>query len=577
MSNPIIHTNYRLKLGNPLRPYGITCLILAAILGWMAFQSAMSLIEAHPLNTLEDELIAIFDQYDGNWAAGVALGFELLYTVVCVFMAVGFALRGLKDTARMFLPSKVPDDFRKPQVVRESLHERSVLTYRASSIGVLRSLRSLVSEGVDFLPPSTRGMVSSYASAPFNLILPVVLITAVVVLQGRIVEASGFAMAPVSYPVLWVGSLVAIAAFKFFVALTLIPRGAPEVNFLRTRQTLGGAGHPETFLSELETKAEEFMEMEIPNRIYLKDEITLPDVAATGTGSVHGGLMLETQPVPIPQDHHFAGYLTLLAGVVLTPLGLQLLMSLPVPAGAGGMENYLTTALAPQIFHVFAGWAILAAGTSFIRSSRSVLGRLLFKSHVFDVQVSGTFYRGEVGAGMAKTDSLRSTSTAIRSEIVAVHHAAVCVSESVGFGKRELLAARVDETLQEQADGLKEALVDHQNRGASLIGIDLEGNQAIGRLAQANVSLEAAKEQAKIQAGRSEEAPELLGEDQPTLLDDPSESPAQETVAETPEPSYEAGAETKECPDCAELVRARARRCRFCGYVFVREMEVEDG
>ena len=47
-----------------------------------------------------------------------------------------------------------------------------------------------------------------------------------------------------------------------------------------------------------------------------------------------------------------------------------------------------------------------------------------------------------------------------------------------------------------------------------------------------------------------------------------------ETVPSNLSPPTAATPEFKTCPGCAEEVRFAARKCRFCGYMFVESAEV---
>lgn len=332
----------------------------------------------------------------------------------------------------------------------------------------------------------------------------------------------------------------------------LVPRDVPSADFQRTNQTLGGAGHPETFLAELELKSDDFRYIDIPNRTYNREEIKLESDGVTDSGKIKGGILIETQPVPEKQTHRLTGYLLLVAGCLCIPLGLYLLCFLPFNFRMSQFDEFALLHLPDTFLHVIVALVILRNGRRFVKEAKTVLGRLLFTSDVFDIDFSGTFYKAEIGAGMSRDDSLRSTSTAIRSEVIIRYYAARCLSESIGFGKRDLLETETTPELTERLSELKHAVEQHQDRGAKLVGIDFEGSKAIGQIASANVSLHASKAAVSSQAKKKGALPPALKREGNLLAS--GAVPDQE--------------DTKECPECAETIRRRAKKCRYCGFRF---------
>jgi hypothetical protein len=349
-------------------------------------------------------------------------------------------------------------------------------------------------DGVDYIPPALREVAVANAGSLLRSLIPLGLVAVLPSVAAQLAAIGDASMRIViPFPTALVTILLVAGASRLVAALMLVPTDAPDADFERATQELGGSGHPSTLLSKLEVAADAFRYMDIPNRIYLRQDLELASAGVADTGKVVGGLFFETQPVPADDPPRGGGYVLLGAGVGMVLTGVLLLVNVPSGPALQSLDDFALRFLPGLFLYVVAGCAALASGTSMLTQSRTVLARFRFRSDSFLVQFGGTYYRSEVGAGMATSDSLRSTSLAVRTELVIRYSCASLLSESVQFRPRELIAAGITDELRSRLSALRVALEQHEDRGAKLVGIDFEGSAAVARLASANVSMTAAK------------------------------------------------------------------------------------
>ncbi len=500
MGKQIIRTKYRIELGHPYRSCGVVKVVLGLILLALSAGFLLASLDEVRVFLSNGFETAAFAGPGGAASYGLSLFFSALFGVVAFIMGIRSLIVGIRDCLRIYLPSKVPADIREPKAALESLLKRELVSLAENDSLAGRVLRMLRGDGVDYIPPALRHITMMNAAYLFKHILPVGLIMLVAASREFLAGALNVPGLNIPPPVALVVIVLGIGVVRLVTAVMLVPLEAPDADFERATQELGGAGHPEALLSKLEVVADEFRYMDIPNRIYARDDVQLTGEGVADTGRVQGGTFFETQPVPADDPPRAGGHVLLGSGAILTVLGVLMLANIPSFRGIVTGEQFAFLALPTVLMHIIAGSVALANGTDMLRQSRTVLARFRFRSDLFSVSFGGTYYRSEVGAGMAMNDTLRSKSLAVRTELLVKYNCATVITESVEFNPRDLIAALVDDQLKVRLAKLQDALELQQNVGAKLIGVDFEGNEAVARLASANVAMTAAKAAASAHA-----------------------------------------------------------------------------
>ncbi len=490
MSQQIFRTRYRIELGHPHRAHGVARLALGAFL-LIAGAVVLSSLGSSITSTVArlDELT----RFEPSWAAAVllSLAFSVVFGVVAVAMGISSIVIGIRDTRRIHLPQKVPADLRNTDELMGSLENRELTSTAVQdglATGLLRMLRG---DGINYIPPTMRFIAISNAGSLLRSLVPVALLIALAVGSRAAADATGLGGLVIPAPIALVTIVLVAGIARLAAAALLVPDDAPDADFARSVQELGSAGHPESLLAQLEMTSDGFRYEDIPNRVYMRDDVSLSGEGVSDTGRVQGGMLFETQPVPSEDPPKAGGYVLLTVGALLTAAGVLMLANVPGRGLSAGPPSLPGVAL-----HIVTGIVAFRHGVTMLGQARRILARFRFTSDLFLVRFGGTYYRSEVGAGTAVSDTLQSKSLAVRTELVVRSFCTTATTESVEFGARYVIAANVDGRLQERLSLLDEALSRFQGAGVKLTGVDLEGGEAAAQLTKANLQMVGARAKA---------------------------------------------------------------------------------
>lgn len=538
------------------------------------------------VSTLEHASSSI-DEITGAAYIAAMVAFACFFLPAIIRAAISglkFVFGGLSEIVRPWMPANVPVKFRDYQEVARGFKDRALTIYK--SLDAFTS--GILGKNTMFLSPVQREVVEDNAKRLKRRLLWFLISVGVLALvlwfvnwlttgsAGNLLQetdartfnlliAEG-ARKTLRTPFLWLVVLqVVLGAVEFVSSTMLVPHGQPSTVADEGSEYYRGFGHPTQLFNRLPDLGTSLTWQGFPNRAYSSwDERALASVGDTGT--FQGYLIIEQQPQPIGTPSVAAGYLLLGAGWLLTlaGYGIFLFQLLPEPIRRWGTTTADPFLYAP-IFVLAMGataWIATRSGTYFNRQARKLFEATRFRSPAILIECAGNLSRADVRVGKSMADSIESSSIVVRSDFTARFWAAELISEAARLDEpRELLALNATPESQKWVDLFEREIYKLRAEGVQPLKVEL-ATEEVSQIVDANVAIsagrEAATKRAQLQSASEESAPPAF----------PGQAQAQLESGEPPDPSVPIPDGWKECPDCAEIVRARARKCRFCGYRF---------
>jgi hypothetical protein len=516
----------------------------------------------------------------------------ILFLLVLFPIMLRYIIRGLKwivsgfsEIVTPWMPANIPDSFRDYAEVEKGFKDRSLSVYKPfdSFISGIFGGNSM------FVTPARRNIVEENGKELKNrvkrLIYSALALGAISLFFHWLPSDSAREFlydADLEWMLSWINSHLpittylpfilllilqgALALIEFISILTMIPRFQPGTVAQEGIDHYRGFGHPDQIFSRLPDLAQGLRWEEFLNRV----DSTWGQRASAAIGDVgefSGRLIIEQQPQPVDTMGDRPAYLMVFLGwfLLFAGMGLYLFLLLPTQLQQLGFNLFY----APIYVLMMGLVASIAArsGERFVGYGRTILQAAQFRSLGILIQISGTLSRADIRIGKSVADSIESSNVVARSDFSARMWSADLISEASRLdAKRELLGLEQSDENQRWIHFFRDGIENLREEGVKPIGVDLQTKE-VDEIIKANISVSAlrssAVEQAQLEVGVTGNDTQLLLESGEGISSN-REMPKQGLLNSAID-------EYKECPECAEMVRARAKKCRFCGYRFEEE------
>jgi hypothetical protein len=520
----------KLKLANPYRIHGGMRVVFGVLLFLILTPIARPMIE---------ETIAEFQKHD-DFAAVLETAPEQLLPlfvnlVACYFLlratwlALGSILLGVSRFLVFFVPTGIPGPLEKP---RESLSnlfsKRTIDTYEQPS-RAMQIFAALVSSRFAYVRGYSRQLVDqTLSSIPKWLIL-----LGCFSAPHFLIDGQDFPL-PIALAVI----AVFVTVIRVVALLASIPR-TPSAEVYALRSSTTTAGNPKNFFNRISEILHQVRYESFPNRSCYEAAPKLGIIAPGETGDFESTVVIETQPLPVTRGIAPNGIILELGGWAVLCVVFAVMLNLnDLPLAPFGVLLLLLT-----------GFIGLSVGRRMTTLGSRLHEVFHFESEVYCISMKGTYTSSRIGVGDGRGGQIYSDRASIQSDASIYVQGALLRTECQRRGgepalkaPRTIVSSRCSSTLVEKCENILQLLESFQDSGGKIADIDLS-NAAVGKIISVNDHINKAS------------------------ADLPAPEP-QLALPRGPETRLEQATDTKECEKCAEIIKARAKLCRFCGYEF---------
>jgi hypothetical protein len=470
--------------------------------------------------------------------------------ILIFFTGISFLLNGLKVIKKITITPEVPAPFSNYAVIFENLLKGKLDVYKVPDSGPMKFAYNYISDKVAFLTPPERQVVSKNISFLKKYIILFIFLCLFPflfeVFSPDFSNQLGLTPGTISIPVVFLLLLLSIMAVGLYTIRMMIPKNLPKQDVSENFATINGGGDPNSICPAIELACNEYRFEKVPNYINKSGFVKLDEISFKESASYSGSFSIETHPRYIhkkkndqlPKVYIFIALISLIISIA------YFLMIENREIDFSGILSSIGDFSAGVIF-------LGTAGTFFSRSY------LLFSIYQFEsvfiyLEATGNIGKSEITAGRSITDSIETRNIVIRSDSQFKIYTTRLLSECYHIqGERFITAMIVDQQVDEIAQKIIETIRGFKEEGVQIRGVDVS-TESLNKITMVNLMIEEAK---KSTNALSSSTVSNLN------LTDPNSGP-QGSATLLP------GNDNKECPRCAEIIKAKAKVCRFCNFEF---------
>jgi hypothetical protein len=474
----------------------------------------------------------------------------ITFVMTIIFLtSISFIFSGLRNFKKITVTPEVPPPLNSYSTIYDNLLKGKLDIYKFPDYGPLKFAYNYISDKIPFLTPPKRKVVAKNILSLRRFIFLVFVIIVAFIGQKFIPPEfyEELNMAPVSIgiPFVFLFILFIIIAIGFYTILLIVPENIPKQVFSENFATINGGGDPNSICPSIDRTLNDYRFNKLPNYSHKSGFAKTDELSLNESGSFSGSYAIETHPRYLPKKN-----IEIIPNLYLGLAFISVIISL-IYFNTIQITELKTISFQNVLGKLIAGIIFLGTGSNFFTRAHLLFSNYQFESVFAYFDITGTIGKSEITAGKAITDSIETKNIVLRSDSQFKIYTTRFLSESYSLnGERYVTAMIMDEKVEEITHRVLQTIKDFKEEGVSVRGIDVT-SESINKITQANLMIDKAKKSSR----------SLLSSGEQKKIIQNTEISVNDNITQSAN-------DTKECPRCAETVKAKAKICRFCNYEF---------